>query len=121
MPTLPSAPAAPTAPAASGQLPEQRPPDVVCAVIEWKGELKETAIKSRGIPGVKEPVPKFVQMARVRNPANGKEADVPVYGTSAQWEVCDPSHVEGYKGSDGTTLYFQPALMPGGVSADSLM
>jgi hypothetical protein len=104
-----------------------RPPDVVLEIVSWVDDApKPTAMTSRGY-GTKLPEAKYQRTAKVRNPANGKEAIVPVVGTMRQFQFASNAFVEGYKGSepDATTgrvpLYVQPHLDRAAVDSGALL
>ena len=109
-----------TAPAAS-EAPISREPDVVLEIISWVDDApKPTAMTSRG-HGDRLPEAKYQRVAEVKNPANGKTAKVPVVGTLRQFQFASAAFVEGYKSSDGKSLYVQPHLDRAAVDADALL
>jgi hypothetical protein len=98
-----------------------RDPDVILEIISWVDDApKPTAMTSRG-HGDRLPEAKYQRVAEVKNPANGKSAKVPVIGTLRQFQFASAAFVEGYKSSDGKSLYVQPHLDRAAVSADALL
>ena len=98
-----------------------RPPDVVLEIVACVDDApKPTAMTSRG-HGDRLPEAKYQRVAEVKNPANGKTAKVPVVGTLRQFQFASAAFVEGYKSSDGKSLYIQPHLDRAAVAATDLL
>lgn len=98
-----------------------REPDAILEIVAWVDDApKPTMMTSRG-HGDRLPEAKYQRVAEVRNPANGKVAKVPVVGTLRQFQFASAAFVEGYKSSDGKSLYVQPHLDRAAVSADALL
>ena len=112
---------------APAESPVSRKPDVILEIVAWVDDApKPTAMTSRGF-GDKLPEAKYQRVAKVKNPANGKEAVVPVVGTLRQFQFASSAFVEGYKGSEPdpatgrVPLYVQPHLDRAAVDSGQLL
>jgi hypothetical protein len=90
-----------------------RDPDRVLNIVRWiDDEPRKTGMKSETTGAVK-----FARHGVVLNKA-GDEVTIPVIGTEKQWNIADPSKVEGYFGSKSNAWYFGPHPSDASVAGD---